>query len=201
LFGYRELVRAISDLALYAEQNMNISKAYISWFLSRLMPVIVGTVAVFCGTAIAQPRPVIPMQQLARYTTAVLNPDAAQRDPLASTISVSLPRNAVTTVGDGVRYILLRTGYRLAEAQPPEVNELLALPIPEVHRQLGPYSVSEALGLLLGAGFSMDVDATRRQIAYRSLATSMPTAAASTPAGTASAVRSGEVTAAMATRQ
>jgi conjugative transfer region protein (TIGR03748 family) len=123
--------------------------------------------------AVAQPKPpavvVAQMQRLARYTMAKLEPDQAQQNPLASTISIHLPRESVQTVGDAVRYLLLRTGYRLADGLPNEVAEVLALSLPDVHRQLGPYSVTEALNVLLGAAYALDIDPSRRMVAYRAL--------------------------------
>jgi conjugative transfer region protein (TIGR03748 family) len=129
-------------------------------------------------TVLAQPKPpavvVVQMQRLARYTMAKLEPDAAQQNPLASTISIHLPRESVKTVGDAVRYLLVRTGYRLADGLPPDVSDVLTLSLPEVHRQLGPYTVTEALNLLMGSTYTLDVDATRRVVAYRATTSAAP---------------------------
>src|SRR5689334_4413915 len=56
--------------------------------------------------------------RLSRYTTGSTQPDPSQLDPLETLVQVSVPRSSVATVGEAVNYLLLRTGYRLAE--PPE---------------------------------------------------------------------------------
>ncbi len=135
---------------------------------------VVSAFSVFMSNeAGAQPKTppvtVVQMQRLARYTMAKLEPDAAQVNPLASTISIHLPRESVKTVGDAVRYLLVRTGYRLADGLPTDVSDVLALSLPDVHRQLGPYTVTEALNVLLGATYSLEIDASRRVVAYRAV--------------------------------
>jgi conjugative transfer region protein (TIGR03748 family) len=110
-----------------------------------------------------------PDIRLSRYTTSPAGPDAAQVDPLEAVVQVSLPRSSVATVGDAIRYLLLRTGYRLAapQAANTSASEILSLPLPEVHRQLGPYSVRTAMSVLLGQPFALTVDPTQRLVSYR----------------------------------
>jgi len=107
--------------------------------------------------------------RVSRYTTASAVPDIAQVDPLEAVVQVSFPRTSVATVGDAVTYLLLRTGYRLAPQQEADTktNTILSMPLPEVHRQLGPYSVRTALSVLLGTPFVLSVDATQRLVSYR----------------------------------
>jgi conjugative transfer region protein (TIGR03748 family) len=110
-----------------------------------------------------------PDIRLSRYTSSPAGPDAAQVDPLEAVVQVSLPRSSVATVGDAMRYLLLRTGYRLAVSQAANASasEILALPLPEVHRQLGPYSVRTAMSVLLGQPFALTVDPAQRLVSYR----------------------------------
>lgn len=107
--------------------------------------------------------------RLSRYTTDSTRPDAQQLDPLEAMVQVSLPRTSVGTVGEAVNYLLLRSGYRLADpagaASPP--IPILSMPLPEVHRQLGPYSVRTALSVLVGAPFTLSVDPAHRQVSFR----------------------------------
>lgn len=125
------------------------------------------------GHAWAQLSPEI---RLSRYTTAPAVPDVAQVDPLEAVVQVSFPRAGVATVGDAVNYLLLRTGYRLAaqrEADAP-ASAVLSMPLPEVHRQLGPYSVRTALSVLLGTPFALSVDPMQRLISYRTTSPAVP---------------------------
>ena len=107
--------------------------------------------------------------RLSRYTTGAIQPDASQLDPLEAMVQVSVPRSSVATVGEAVNYLLLRTGYRLAG--PPEAVSspipILSMPLPEVHRHLGPYSVRTALSVLVGAPFELSVDPAHRLVSFR----------------------------------
>ena len=107
--------------------------------------------------------------RLSRYTTAAASPDAAQLDPLESVVQLSLPRANVQTVGDAIAYLLLRTGYRLAapETADAQTRAVLAMPLPEVHRRLGPYSARTALTVLLGRPYVLSVDPMLRTVSYR----------------------------------
>lgn len=57
----------------------------------------------------------VPVARYGRYTLVELAPEAAQRDLLLQVIDVSMPANLPATVGDALRYVLLRSGYRLCE--------------------------------------------------------------------------------------
>jgi conjugative transfer region protein (TIGR03748 family) len=118
-----------------------------------------------CGMAAAQSAPDI---RLSRYTTTSATPEAAQLDPLEAVVQLSLPRTNVQTVGDAITYLLLRTGYRLApqETVDPPTRAVLAMPLPEVHRRLGPYTVRTALSVLLGRPFVLSVDPMQRLVSY-----------------------------------
>lgn len=106
--------------------------------------------------------------RVGRYTTVVGAPPDAQSNPLDAVVVLSFPRNQVKSVKDAVSYLLIRTGYRLTDPDQlgPEVKEILSLPLPEVHRKIGPYSVRSALSVLLGTPFTLSTDPVRRQVAY-----------------------------------
>ena len=124
------------------------------------------TLLPLCGDTWAQGSAEV---RLSRYTTGSIQPDASQLDPLEALVQVSLPRSSVATVGEAVNYLLLRTGYRLAE--PPQAVfspiPILSMPLPEVHRHLGPYSVRTALSVLVGAPFALSVDPAHRLVSFR----------------------------------
>lgn len=106
--------------------------------------------------------------RVGRYTTVAGAPPDAQSNPLDAVVVLSFPRTQVKSVKDAVSYLLIRTGYRLTDTEllGPEVKEILALQLPEVHRKMGPYSVRSALLVLLGTPFTLSTDPVRRQIAY-----------------------------------
>jgi type IV pili sensor histidine kinase/response regulator len=68
-----------------------------------------------------------------RYTLVELVPEPAQRDLLQQVVEVSIPPMLDASVGDAMRHVLLRSGYRLCDA---EAATLYALPLPAAHLRL-----------------------------------------------------------------
>ena len=101
--------------------------------------------------------------RLARYTTAAAQPDPALTAPLAVLARVRFPRETVATVGDALTYLLLRTGYRLGESD-AAASALLALPLPEAHRQLGPYSARAIASVLVGSAYELRISEVDRRV-------------------------------------
>jgi len=105
--------------------------------------------------------------QVGRYSTLPPVATVAQADLLAAIITVQIP-DSVQTVGEAVRYLLLRSGYRLLaeEAMPADTVELLALPLPAVHRAFGPITLRHALEMLAGPAFRLVQDPQHRLISF-----------------------------------
>ena len=105
--------------------------------------------------------------QVGRYSLLSAEPTEAQTDLLGTTVTVHFPAQ-IQTVGEAVGYLLKRSGYRLAETEAlaPEAKDLLALPLPSVHRQLGPMSLRRALETLAGPTFQLVQDPLHRLVAF-----------------------------------
>ena len=105
--------------------------------------------------------------QVGRYSLLSAEPTEAQTDLLGTTVTVYFPAQ-IQTVGEAVGYLLKRSGYRLAETEAlaPEAKDLLALPLPSVHRQLGPMPLRRALETLAGPTFHLVQDPVHRLIAF-----------------------------------
>ena len=103
--------------------------------------------------------------RLARYTTAAPHSDPHALSPLATVVHITLPRD-VTQVGEALRYLLLRTGYALGDLD-AQALELLALPLPQNHRQLGPAPIRDLLEVLVGVPYLVAEDAVRRRVSVR----------------------------------
>lgn len=105
--------------------------------------------------------------QVGRYSTLPAMPTVAQADLLATTITVSFPVRIIT-VGEAVQYLLQRSGYRLATtpATTPETADLLTLPLPAVHRHLGPITLVQALETLVGPAFRLIHDPVHRLVSF-----------------------------------
>jgi type IV pili sensor histidine kinase/response regulator len=102
-----------------------------------------------------------------RYSEVQNVPPADQMNPLRVVINTSFPAN-ITTVGQAMNFLLLRSGYSLANTQvlSNEAVTLLRLPLPEVHRSLGPITLDVALKALAGDAYDLVVDPVNRKIGF-----------------------------------
>lgn len=113
--------------------------------------------------------------QVGRYSLMAAIPTEAQTDLMATTVTVQFPEH-IQSVGEALRYLLQRSGYRLAtaEAIDPEARALLSLPLPAVHQTLGPLTLQQALQTLAGPTFQLVQDPVHRLIAFQRCATPRP---------------------------
>jgi type IV pili sensor histidine kinase/response regulator len=104
---------------------------------------------------------------VARYSTLRAVPTLAQRDPLADLVTTTFPAS-VTRVGEAIETVLAPSGYRLAGAQATDPGRaaLLALPLPAVHRTLGPLPLRLALQTLAGPVFTVVEDPLHRLVSF-----------------------------------
>ena len=105
--------------------------------------------------------------QVGRYSLLAAAPTESQTKLLATTVAVRLP-GRIQTVGEAVQYLLQRSGYRLAapESIGPDTVALFALPLPAVHRSLGPITLRDALETLAGPVFNLVQDPVHRLITF-----------------------------------
>ena len=115
--------------------------------------------------------------QTGRYSIYSAAPTQAQSELLEATVTVQLP-DRIQTIGETVRYLLQRSGYRLAatESTAPETLALFALPLPAVHRHLGPMTLREALETLVGPAFDLVQDPVHRLITFEQCSVKQVTA-------------------------
>jgi conjugative transfer region protein (TIGR03748 family) len=90
----------------------------------------------------------VPVARYGRYTLVELVPEPAQRDLLQQAVEVTIPPMLDASVGDAMRHVLLRSGYRLCDAA--EAAALYALPLPAAHLRLGPADAARCLAGLAG---------------------------------------------------
>ena len=105
--------------------------------------------------------------QVGRYSLMAATPTRAQAELLATTMTVRFPAR-IQTVGEAVRYLLQRSGYRLATADSLGLDTaaLFALPLPAVHQSLGPMTLRDALETLAGPAFHLVQDPVHRLITF-----------------------------------
>ncbi|WP_162500943.1 hypothetical protein [Pseudomonas aeruginosa] len=112
----------------------------------------------------------VPVARYGRYTLVELVPEPAQRDLLQQAVEVSIPPTLDASVGDAMRHVLLRSGYRLCDAA--EAASLYALPLPlplplpAAHLHLGPLMLRDALLTLAGPAWELSVDDVTRQVCF-----------------------------------
>ena len=110
--------------------------------------------------------------QVGRYSVIAAVPTEAQVDLLAATLTIRFPER-LQTLGEAVRYLLQRSGYRLAKVQStgPDAVNLFALPLPAVHRSLGPMMLRDALETLAGPTFNLVQDPVHRLVTFERCST------------------------------
>ena len=133
----------------------------------NFQPVLLVVIAVV-GTFVAiSPQLHASEVQVGRYSVLRALPTAAQADLLSTTITVRFPER-IQTLGEAVRYLLQRSGYRLADDHVANsaTADLLGLPLPAVHRNLGPIMLRQALEALIGPVFRLVQDPVHRLISF-----------------------------------
>ncbi|WP_093633431.1 PFGI-1 class ICE element type IV pilus protein PilL2 [Paraburkholderia aspalathi] len=112
----------------------------------------------------------IPVVRYGRYALVELGADAAQRYLMQQVIDIALPGTTNATVGDAVRYLLLRSGYQPC-AGDGEAGRLYALPLPAADLHLGPMTLHDALRTLAGSAWHVQVDEANRGVCFTPTAT------------------------------
>ncbi|SAK39509.1 PFGI-1 class ICE element type IV pilus protein PilL2 [Caballeronia ptereochthonis] len=134
--------------------------------------------------ATSEPAPslAIPVVRDGRYTLIELVPDDGQRDLMQQVIDLTIPATDRATVGDALHYVLRRSGYRLCDERADTTAVLYALPLPAAHEHLGPIALHEALQLLAGPRWTLQVNDETREVCFVPRHENGPASAASSPA-------------------
>lgn len=103
--------------------------------------------------------------QTGRYSVLAATPSHPQGKPLDVIIDVSIPE-ACISIEQAMQFLLRRSGYALATNLSADIIELLAKPLPAVHRTLGPMPLKDALTLLVTPGFVLQDEPIKRLIRF-----------------------------------
>ena len=105
--------------------------------------------------------------QVGRYSTMTTSPTDAQKDIFSTVVNIEFD-TTITTVGEAMRHLLQDQGVRLAvpKSDDAPVRTLIALPLPQVHRQLGPVSLRDALETLAGPVWRLVQDPINRLLSF-----------------------------------
>ncbi len=104
-----------------------------------------------------------------RYATVDNKPSAAQINPLLAVQHMHFPQH-ITTVGEALTYWLRYSGYTLAneKLRCTALKEVLQKPLPQVHRHLGPLTIQDGLGVLVGKQvFSLESSHLHRVVNFK----------------------------------
>lgn len=108
-----------------------------------------------------------------RYQLVPLAPTSGQRDLLQQAVTIDLPQSMHLTVRDGLVHVLRDSGLRLC----PRLAQtgFFSSSLPAVHRELGPTTLSDALQILAGPAWRLDVDYAARTVCFNRRAPTVQT--------------------------
>lgn len=116
--------------------------------------------------SVANPKsPIPPWVRQDRYTMVSTQPTLDQRQPLYQLINVQIAPALHATVGEALHHVLQHSGYTLCPDN-PAVARLFRRPLPAVHHDLGPISLLDALTVIGGPAWRLDIDPVERSVCY-----------------------------------
>lgn len=128
-------------------------------------PLLIFLFVAWSASAIADDR--FSPIKISRYSSINSGVSKEQISILTNNISVSLGQN-VNSVGVALQEVLRGSGFRLAESRnsDPYLSVLLAAPLPDIHRNLGPATVEELLVVLAGPAWQLITDPVNRLVSF-----------------------------------
>ena len=114
--------------------------------------------------AFSEPEPVI---REGRYRIVSTRPSSEQRDLLAQIIQFQTT-NPHTNVKTALNQVAAGSGYSLCTATPGSaIDTLYKLPLPKAHQNIGPVTLRNALQVLAGPAYQVEVDEARRGVCFK----------------------------------
>lgn len=108
----------------------------------------------------------VPVIRYGRYQLVEVGATPEQRALLGQIVDLNIPLSTKnkTTVAQGIEYLLLNSGYSLCSSE--AIEPLSRLELPLAHYHLGPIRLQEALDVLVGNAWQMDVDDRERTVCF-----------------------------------
>ena len=105
--------------------------------------------------------------QVGRYSTVIAKPTNEQANILLTMATIDFPPE-VKTVSQAIQYVLRPYGYRVSAAETADLRRkiLLSLPLPKIHRSIGPMTIKATLETLAGPAWLLVEDPLRRLVSY-----------------------------------
>lgn len=101
-----------------------------------------------------------------RYTLVNLTVNDEQRLVLNQIVEVSIPKKIVTTVSNGMNYLLKQSGFTLCHDDILQ-QTLFNKQLPAIQYKLGPIRLSDALQVLAGPAFELTIDNVEREVCFQ----------------------------------
>lgn len=107
----------------------------------------------------------VSVVRTSRYQLVPLAPTSGEQYLLQQVVTTDLPPSMAMTVRDGIEHVLRDSGLHLC---PPTTLQagFLSLPLPAVHRELGPTTLRRALQTLAGPAWRLTVDYAARSVCF-----------------------------------
>lgn len=124
-------------------------------------------------TSISAKTPSLPHQNenalsISRYVDVLPGPTNAQKNPMDLVLPHINFKHNIKSVGQAINYLLSDTGYTLTRFHPDQrVLKLLRLPLPKIHRNMGPLTLAQALMVLAGEPWILSVDPINRLVSFQ----------------------------------
>lgn len=98
-----------------------------------------------------------------RYQLVPIAVSSGERNLLRQIVTIDLPPSMAISVRDGMVHVLRDSGLHLC---PSMQAGFLSLPLPAVHRELGPTTLRIALEALAGTAWRLQVDYASRTVCF-----------------------------------
>ena len=145
---------------------MDKKRALTQWLLASIVTTTIMSMSLAHADPSASSSSTVEPLRVARYSTMAPLATPEQKNPLAVIINLHFPAQ-IRHVSDAIDMLLQRSGYRVDKTiSEPAWVVLDDLPLPVVHRDLGPITLDQALRTLAGNEFAMRVNHLKRKIAF-----------------------------------
>lgn len=111
--------------------------------------------------------PTVDVLRTGRYQLVTTQGTIGQRQLLEQAVRLNISPFDQATVGQAVRRVLLNTGFNLCQNQTVGVRQLLGNALPEIHHNIGPMTLRQALTMLIGDAWVLDADPLRRVVCFK----------------------------------
>ena len=101
-----------------------------------------------------------------RYVTESATPDKQVRDVLSTIIKVDIPVITEPSIGEGMSFLLARTGYKLREPLTYGESQLYHQPLPLVQTNMGHMSVRQGLQVMAGDVWQLEENVVKRELGF-----------------------------------